>query len=65
MVKGSLVLLMRDGKEVTHPGKRHPDIIRPAGPTDPDVNILAARDRDGKILGALVNFACHATTSPA
>jgi len=53
--------LMRDGKEVTHPGKLHPDIIRPAGPVDPDVSILAVRDGYDQNLGAVVTFACHAT----
>lgn len=53
--------LMRDGREVTHPGKMHPEIIRPAGPVDPDVGVLAARDADGKLIGVIVNFACHST----
>jgi len=57
--------LMRDGKEITHPGKpgspHHREIVRPAGPIDPDVGILAARKPDGTILGVVVNFACHGT----
>jgi hypothetical protein len=57
--------LMRDGREITHPGKpgtpHHGDIVCPAGPIDPDVGVLAARGPDGKIAGVIVNFACHST----
>ncbi|HEU5117739.1 MAG TPA: hypothetical protein VFT74_14020 [Isosphaeraceae bacterium] len=53
--------LMKDGTQVTHPGKGNPDIVHPAGPTDPDVGVLAARAPDGTLLGVLVNFACHLT----
>src|SRR6266851_2330984 len=39
--------LMRDGREITHPGKPgtqyHAEILGPAGPIDPDVGVLAAR----------------------
>ncbi len=57
--------LMRDGREATHPGKpgtqHHKDIVAPAGPTDPDVGVLAARAPGGKVAGVVVNFACHST----
>jgi hypothetical protein len=57
--------LMRDGREITHPGKpgtpHHDDIIEPAGPVDPDVGVLAARGPDGSILGVVVHFGCHST----
>jgi hypothetical protein len=59
--------LMRDGREITHPGKpgteHHADIVAPAGPTDPDVGVLAARPpgAKGKVSGVVVNFACHST----
>ena len=53
--------LMRDGTQVTHPGKENPDIVRPSGPIDPDVGVLAARVPGGELLGLFVNFACHAT----
>ncbi len=53
--------LMRDGRQVTHPGKGNPDIVQPAGPIDPDVGVLAARAPGGPILGVFVNFACHLT----
>ena len=57
--------LMRDGREITHPGKpgtkHHADIVAPAGPVDPDVGVLAARAPGGKIFGVVVHFSCHAT----
>jgi hypothetical protein len=54
---------MRDGREVTHPGKMHPDIICPAGPVDPDVGILLTRAMDGSPIGAIVHFGCHPTVT--
>ena len=57
--------LMRDGREITHPGKpgtpHNADIVEVAGPIDPDVGVLAVRGGDGKISGVVVNFACHST----
>src|SRR5579884_3155970 len=59
--------LMRDGREITHPGKpgtpHHADIVAPAGPMDPSVGILAVRSPgpNGKLAGVVVNFACHST----
>lgn len=53
---------MRDGNQATHPGKGNPDIVRPAGPVDPEVGVLAAWRPDGSFLGCLVNFTCHGTT---
>jgi hypothetical protein len=53
--------LMRDGRQATHPGKGNPEIVKPAGPIDPDVGVLAARAPGGQLLGLFVNFACHLT----
>ena len=55
---------MRDGRTVTHPGLGNPGILEPAGPTDPEVGVIGVWDEKGKLLGCVVNFACHATTSP-
>lgn len=53
---------MRNGKQATHPGKGNPEIVKPAGPVDPEVGVLAAWRPDGGFLGCLVNFTCHGTT---
>jgi hypothetical protein len=55
---------MRSGLTVTHPGQGNPDMLEPAGPTDPEVGVIGAWSADGKLRGCVVNFACHATTSP-
>jgi hypothetical protein len=53
---------MKNGRVFTHPGKGNPDIVEPAGPTDPDVGVLAAWDEAGELLGCVIHFACHCTT---
>jgi neutral ceramidase len=53
--------LMRDGRQMTHPGKGNAAIVRPAGPIDPDVGVLAVRSPGGALMGLFVNFACHLT----
>jgi hypothetical protein len=55
---------MRNGLVFTHPGKGNPDILEPAGPIDPAVGVVGAWSREGRLLGCVVNFACHATTNP-
>ena len=56
--------LMRDGREITHPGKpgtaHHGEIVRPAGPIDPEVGVLAVREGE-RVRGLIVNYTCHVT----
>jgi hypothetical protein len=55
---------MANGLSFTHPGQGNPDVVEPAGPTDPEVGVIGAWNAEGKLIGCVVNFACHATTSP-
>lgn len=55
---------MKNGLSFSHPGQGNPDIIEPAGPIDPEVGVIGAWGADGKLIGCIVNFSCHATTSP-
>jgi len=40
----------------------NPEVVRAAGPIDPEVALLAVRDQTGKPLGILSNFALHLDT---
>ena len=54
---------MKNGKVVFNPGQLNPDIVRPAGPTDPDVGILMARDlATRQPFAGLTVFATHSDT---
>lgn len=57
---------MKDGTVVTHPGRKNPQIVAPAGPIDPQVLAIFITEEDGTILGGVINYALHATVfSPA
>jgi neutral ceramidase len=57
-------LRMKNGQSWSHPGAMNPDIIDYAGPIDPQVGVIGAWDLNGRLLGTVVNFSCHATTNP-
>ena len=55
---------MKNGKVVFNPGQLNPDIVRPAGPTDPDLGILLARGRGApEPFAGLTVFATHSDTT--
>lgn len=55
--------VMRDGSVRTWMNLMNPDVVRPAGPIDPEIGIVVARAVDGgKPLAVLSNFALHLDT---
>ena len=57
-------LRMKNGLTYSHPGQGNPDVIGFAGPIDPEVGVIGAWDKNGKLMGCIVNYCCHATTNP-
>jgi neutral ceramidase len=55
---------MKNGLSYSHPRQGNPDIIEPAGPIDPEVGVIGVWDKQGRCIGCVVTYACHATTSP-
>jgi hypothetical protein len=54
-------VVMRDGTTSTHGPFRYPEALYVEGPIDPEVAVMAVRGKEGDLLGAIVNFACHPT----
>ncbi len=54
--------VMRDGSVKTWQNFNNPNVVRAAGPIDPEIGLLTVRDQDGKTLGVLSNFALHLDT---
>lgn len=55
--------LMRDGTVSWNPRKQHPDIVRPAGPIDPEVGVLHFDTPQAKPVATFINFALHPDTT--
>jgi neutral ceramidase len=54
---------MKDGKVVFNPGYLNPNIVRPAGPIDPDIGMLLARGVGARQpFAGLTTFAVHSDT---
>jgi len=55
---------MRNGTVRFNPGVLNPDIVRAAGPIDPEVGMVFLReaDNDNEAIAAIVNFALHLDT---
>lgn len=54
--------VMRDGSVKTWQSHDNPEVVRAAGPIDPEISLLNVRDEAGKSLGILSNFALHLDT---
>jgi hypothetical protein len=53
---------MKDGSVGWNPGKLNPNIVKPAGPIDPQVPVAYFESPDGKPLATYTNFAMHLDT---
>lgn len=53
---------MKDGSVSWNPAKRHPDIVRPAGPIDPEVGVVYFDTPKNAPVATYVNFALHPDT---
>jgi hypothetical protein len=54
---------MKDGSVGWNPGKKNPNIVKPAGPIDPEVPVMYFETLDGKPIATYVNFAMHPDTT--
>lgn len=54
---------MRDGSVSWNPPKQDKNIIRPAGPIDPEIGFLYFDTPDAKPITSVVNFALHSDTT--
>lgn len=50
---------LKDGTVKMNPGVQNPDLVRPAGPTDPQFSILAIETPDREPIAMLANYALH------
>jgi hypothetical protein len=50
---------MKDGSFRMNPGRLNSDVVRSAGPVDPDVSVVYFESSDSKPVAILVNFALH------
>jgi len=46
-------------KAVMNPGQGNPNILKPAGPTDPEVVFLSIQSADGRPIALLANYSLH------
>src|SRR5262249_24556382 len=54
--------LMKDGTVGWNPGELNPNIVRPAGPIDPELPVVLFESDKGEPLATYVNFALHQDT---
>ncbi len=46
-------------RAMMHPGYQSPDVVGPAGPSDPALTLLAAQSPDGRPIAVLANYSMH------
>ena len=56
--------LLKDGRTVMNPGRHNPDVVKPMGPTDPDVTVLVAETPDGEPIALVANYTLHYVGTP-
>jgi neutral ceramidase len=56
--------LMKDGRVRMNPGYLNPNAVRPMGPTDPQLLLLAVRDQQRRPIGLLANYSLHYVGGP-
>ncbi len=49
----------RDDKVKMNPGRKNPNLIKPAGPIDPDVPVVSVQSPDGRPIALLANYSLH------
>src|SRR4029077_15033819 len=54
--------VMRDGSVQTWMNHENPDVVRAAGPIDPEIGLLTIREENAEPRGILSNFALHLDT---
>ncbi|MCH8296266.1 hypothetical protein IH992_34740 [Candidatus Poribacteria bacterium] len=50
---------MKDGTVRMNPGVKHPDLIEPTGPIDPELAMMYVEGEDGSPISAVANFSLH------
>ncbi|MBD3184525.1 hypothetical protein GF312_19740 [Candidatus Poribacteria bacterium] len=50
---------MKDGTVQTNPGNQNPNIVKPAGPIDPEVGVISFTREDGSIKALYISYTCH------
>ncbi len=54
---------LKDGSVGWNPGKNNPNVVRPAGPIDPDVAVVAVSDTADRLRALYVSHAMHLDTT--
>lgn len=54
----------RDDKVKMNPGVKNPNLVKPAGPIDPEVPLISVQSADGRPLALLANYSLHYVGGP-